>query len=202
MKKYFTPASSALWGLVFVGMTLAIPLIGSSRHFHLSDSVDSLLHSIVWIFIIISSLLALFGLRSNKLRFKLYSAGTLLLWIWLALQPTHAPRESVPPGVRIEGGLTRYEAEFLYAGIHKSLRGLYWQGFAGDGLRESWRYLRDWRYTIQSLKLNPDGSVSAMVESRWRGTKAAIRDHRITGTWPGKSQKSKLPIERAPTPPD
>ena len=98
-------------------------------------------------------------------------------------------RELVPPGVTVQG-LSRPEAEYLYAHIRHILRAMYWDALHHLELKEARFRFQDFRYSsIQRLTKNPDGSASIMVVHSWPGKPAYTRDMRTTGNWPWKETK-------------
>ncbi len=186
-------STAALMSLVLVGFVLAFlacPLVFG--HFNIPEIIP--VRGCLWFLIIFGVAFAALGFRSEKRRFKVYAIFSLCIWFWIfwmMLLSSDTSREHIPTGVKVEG-LTRYEAEFFYARIHGAMRGLYWQGFGKDEFGDSWKRIRDWRYSIESLKKNDDGSVSAMVAHKWRGKPTMKMDHRITGGWPGKTSTTNL----------
>lgn len=109
-----------------------------------------------------------------------------LVLLALLLLPSGPPRERVPSTVKVQG-LSRIEAEYLYAHTHYVLRFEYWDAVHHFKLKEAWFRFQDAHYSnIQSLTKNPDGSVSILVVHSWPGKPSYTRDMRTTGTWPGK----------------
>src|SRR3974390_3321484 len=111
--------------------------------------------------------------------FALASVGLLLL-ASLSL-PSGPHREPVPPKVTVQG-LSRPEAEFLYGHTRHVLHHLCSDALRHLEFKEAWVRFQDARYSdIQSLRKNPDDSVSIIVVHSWPGKPPYTLDMRTTG---------------------
>ncbi len=146
-----------------LGLSLTAVVLFAHR---LSLPLPLLLVIIIGLASICSSLL---GLRSGQWRFKAYS--TISLATWLCLAPFIADRaiarrphrlRPVPPSVTIQG-LSKSEAEQLYATVQDMSRQLRWRqlrrSISTGSFRNAWAVWSRGNWVITNMSRGTDGSV-------------------------------------------
>ena len=159
-------STAALLGLAFAGATIALEFI--PMHVPLP---------VAYAFGGTGLVLAVIGLRSDRLRFRLYAVGALACCVWIfgvLLYPAPllrwycAPsREPVPKSVAIDSGLTQAQAEYAYAWTKGVLRHSHWfrirQDIKAGRVTQAWRTLHRAPRAITGLSAPTNGTVSVFL---------------------------------------
>jgi hypothetical protein len=159
-------STAALLGLAFAGATMSLDIIPMQVPLPVAYAFGGT-----------GLVLAVIGLRSDRLRFKLYAAGALACCVWIfgvLLYPAPLagwyyapPREPVPKSVAIDGGLTQAQAEYAYAWTKGVLRRSYWFGIRQDikagRVTHAWRTLHRRPRAIIGLSAPTNGTVSVFL---------------------------------------
>jgi hypothetical protein len=147
----------------------------------------------------LSVVLVVVSLRSQDRRFSIYALCTLgawpllLVWAWPL---SGSQRQPLPPTVRIEGGLSKAEAESMYGlwtwAQRQTRWHFFWQDVRQHHLNAAWSRLHTIRnppfWDLERLTENADGSVTATVVHGQVRHQTALR-----GKWPSKTEGTNAP---------